>query len=205
MRWWLVGGVVAVLVVAALSAPFLPAASLTEEPVTGAWTLTEPESGACVEVTFDATLVGREVKPVVAQLPWRRWDDTRLVDTTIAVRVPDACGSATAAAGVAEIGGSVLVGDGECRDYEPWAADEPPIFDVRFGCGGGGMHLRVVTDEPALGHAGHTDAGEAGFHADPRGCVSALGAGALLLGTTDYLLSEADGGAGEVRACLARS
>ncbi|MDN4474989.1 hypothetical protein QQX09_03855 [Demequina sp. SYSU T00192] len=172
MRWWIVGGIVAALVVAVLAVPVLPAADEAEAPIEGTWTFESPVLDACIEVTVDATLVGREVRPLVSALPWRRWADTTLADPVeIAVGVPSGCEPENGTMGL--ITGDVMIGTVDCGEWVDAWDDDPtlPEADHRFGCGGDAVWFTLATDDATAGVSLTDSLAPGELHADARGCV----------------------------------
>ncbi len=172
MRWWLVGGVAVALVIALLTVPLLPEAEAAEAPVTGTWTFDSPELGACVTVAVDATLTGREVRPVISALPWRLWADTSLADPVeIAAAAPAGCEPTEGE--LVRIGASVLMGASECADWPEDVDDDPllPAADHVVGCGGDAVRFTLATDEPSAGISLSDSLLPGELHADRSGCV----------------------------------
>ncbi len=205
MRWWLVGGVAVALVIALMTVPVLPAAEETEAPVTGTWTFDSPEVGACVSVAVDATLTGREVRPVISALPWRLWADTSLADPVeIAAAAPAGCEPVDGE--LDRIGAYVLMGDSDCADW-PEDADGDltlPEADHVTGCGGDAVRFTLATDEPADGISLSDSLLPGEVHADRSGCIDLDVAGEVQVSRGGTGASDApapDGGL-PLRVCL---
>ncbi|WP_062293759.1 hypothetical protein [Demequina phytophila] len=157
MRGWAWAGAVAVAaVVAALAVPWVPAASATTVPVEREWTLTDEESGHCVDVGFSTTLEGTERRPVIAALPWRVWTDTSLVGDTVA-----SVHAGTGCEGTGELSAldaGIVVGDATCGqwDFGPPSMGDT-LGETTFGCDNSSIRLDVGNLDPAEGMEMHQE------------------------------------------------
>jgi len=179
MRWWVIGGVVAALVVALAAVPLLPAASVAEAPLAHTWTFDEPDTGTCVEVTVDATLTGREVRPAIGALPWRRWAGTTLVDPEVRAFVPAGCEPGEGE--LVRLDAHVVVGSLECQDWPGYDdlfddLSHLPAAAHMSGCGGDTVWLAVATDRPVERASLAVALVPDELHTDARGCVDVVAA-----------------------------
>lgn len=155
MRGWAWVAAVAVAVaVAALAVPWVPAAAVTTVPVEREWTLTDEESGHCVDVGFSTTLEGTERRPVIAALPWRVWTDTSLVgDTVASVHAGTGC---TGAGELSAIDAGIVVGDATCGEWDfgpPSMGDS--LAEMTSGCDETSLRFDVGSVDAATGMESH--------------------------------------------------
>ncbi|GIG54743.1 hypothetical protein [Demequina activiva] len=172
MKWWLVGGTVALAAGVALALPVWPAATMAEAPVEFSERFTSEEHDACFDLDFDATLSGLEHRPALTALPWSRWTEVSLGDDVVMrVSMPEGCEAPHGT--VERIEGHVIVGKQDCGQWDlaPGGVDVMPVGTTTTGCDGQTVYFHVATDAPDEGSTMHTGLLDGELWGGSNGCL----------------------------------